>query len=612
MGLTLSKLGDSLRFLAQTHVGEASVAQIVASDKGALRRRWWYYAAVSRRSIMRGLRQARSLSAVWILAVGAALSLAAQGVVSTAAASAAAHGTQPRSAGVQPRSVGELDCNGLSPVQRPVKSTIPCIDPRGSDGGRFSDNGHYIGHDEPSTRFISGQPGSGDDTTFTERLPADPAALPTVRHPGRDVTHWFELSVAPWFSTTVCDPLSTPLLPCTAKSDANAPHGRYPGAGAAFVELQFYPPGFAPFADSISCDNTHWCSALTIDSLECLGSGLAVGPCNNNCPEPVNFGFIQTNGVPTGPPSPQLSDLASLTPNAHTLMMHPGDKITVRLFDAKIPGGHALEARERDHTTGQTGFMIASAANGFVNTSPIDCTGTRFNFQPEYSSARARNVIPWGFGPYMINSQFEIGHFEPCTSVSGKGTSKVGSFTDTFFKHCAGPYESTKDTTNSFEPDDSPCFRSGDTHGGKAAPNLVTGCAVFDDAIGDLDYDGTPYYPDWPNSTVPDSFPSPFLQQQPTTVGGNRYPRIQFVTDASATEFNTNCDVFTGQGCVLPPKGPGSFYPFWTLAKVGGLCTWEFGNMSNGKVFGRDAQYGSVGSGTAGAFAGPVRSNPRC
>jgi hypothetical protein len=78
------------------------------------------------------------------------------------------------------------------------------------------------------------------------------------------------------------------------------------------------------------------------------------------------------------------------------------------------PGGGALEAIETDQTTGQTGYMIASAANGFMNTSPADCSGTPFNFAQEYSSARAQNFIPWGFGPYMINSQFEIGHFEPC------------------------------------------------------------------------------------------------------------------------------------------------------------------------------------------------------
>jgi hypothetical protein len=38
------------------------------------------------------------------------------------------------------------------------------------------------------------------------------------------------------------------------------------GGGAAFMQLQFYPPGHAPFVDSISCDNAHRCAALTIDS----------------------------------------------------------------------------------------------------------------------------------------------------------------------------------------------------------------------------------------------------------------------------------------------------------------------------------------------------------
>ena len=42
------------------------------------------------------------------------------------------------------------------------------------------------------------------------------------------------------------------------------------------------------------------------------------------------------------------------------------------------------------------------------------------------------------------------------------------------------------------------------------------------------------------------------------------------------------------------------------------MCFWEFGNMRNGNTFGGDAQYGAVGPGTIGAFAGPIRSNPNC
>jgi hypothetical protein len=558
---------------------------------------------------MKKLRRAGHLPALSLLAAVAAIALSLQGLSASVAANAAS--SAATTASVAPRSTGELDCNGLSPIQHPVKDGIDCLDPRGSWDGRFYENGHYIGHDEPSIRFISSQPGSGDDIRFTEQLPVEPHGLPTVRHPGHDVTDTFELTPAPWFSLTVCDPDSTPMLPCTPESDANAPNGSYPGAGAAFVELQFYPPGAAPFVDNTSCDDTHWCSALTIDSAECAGSGDTAGPCSQDCPEPVNFGFIQTDGVPTGPPSPQLSDLATLTPNRDTLLMNPGDDITVHMFDARVPGGRALEARITDFTTGQSGFMIASAANGFMNTDPTTCDGTPFNFQPEYSTASARNLVPWGFGPYMINDEFEIGHFEACTSVSGPQTYTVGSFSDTYYTNCSGPYESASEDPT-LEPDDSPCYPFGDTHGGTAAPNLVTGCDVFFDAIGDLDYDGSSYWPDWPDSTRPDRFPSTFLQLQPTTSGGHQYSQIQFVTDNSATQLNDNCNPLTGTDCVLPPDGPGNFYPYWTQALVNGSCVWEFGNMSNGNTFGGDAQYGSVTPETQGAFAGPILRNPQC
>jgi hypothetical protein len=562
-------------------------------------------------------RQARRLPVFSVLIAGSAIAMAVPALTTTAsAATGAAARPRPVGAvvhqathGVKPNGTGELDCNGFSPIQRPVKLDLPCADPRGSDGGRFVDHGHYIGHDEPSMRFLSTRSGSGNDFSITENLPRDPKALPTVTTPGKDVTHWFELTVAPWFSTDVCDPNSAPLLPCTAGSDKNAPHGNYPGGGQAFVELQFYAPGFAPFVDATSCDDTHWCSALTIDSLECQGNGSS--NCNNNCIEPVNFAFVQTNGVPTGPPSPQKSNLATLTPNSHTLLMNPGDKITIHMWDAKIPGGHALEARETDHTMGRSGFMIASAKNGFMNTNPFDCTGTPFNFQPAYDTARAANVIPWGIGPYMINTQYEIGHWEACTSVSGPAVLTVGSFKDTYFKHCTSPYETGPDSGKVFEPNDSPCYMKGDTHGGTVAPNLVTGCDVFFGAIGDLDYDGSPYRADWPHSLSAGLFPAPFLQRQPTT-GGHQYPQIQFMTDTSATEFNTGCNLVSGKGCVLPPKGPGHFFPFFTLAKAGGNCVWEFGNMHNGRSFGGVRQYGRVGPGTIGAFAGRVRPRPSC
>ena len=76
---------------------------------------------VNEEAAMRKFWQAHRLSALAILIASAALSLAAQGLVTTATASSA--GTPGAAAkAVRPRAVGGLDCNGLSPVQRPAEA----------------------------------------------------------------------------------------------------------------------------------------------------------------------------------------------------------------------------------------------------------------------------------------------------------------------------------------------------------------------------------------------------------------------------------------------------------------------------------------------------------
>jgi hypothetical protein len=523
------------------------------------------------------------------------------------------------SQGIRPNAVGELDCNGFSHIQRPVSRTMLCTDIRGLyPGQRFYDNGHYIGHDEPSIRFLSHRPGSGNNVTFTERLGRDPAALPTTRHPGHDITHYFELSPAPWFGMTICDPRSYPQTPCRPNSDANAPHPGLPnGGGAAFMEMQFYPPGDAPRVDSISCNNAHWCAALTIDSLEANKAK----KLNNKCIEPVNFAFIQRNGVPAGPPGPPTATLATFTPNKQTLMMNPGDVVSTHMWDAAIGGGqHAFKVTIHDLTTHQSGFMVASAANGFMNTSFSNCHGHPFNFQPMYNTARPQNSITWSVLQSGILTQFEIGHFIPCTTVSHPVKLEITTTVfDKTWLFCHGAYENagppdSKPRAN--EPTDGLCYKKGFTHGMFAVPpNEVTGCEDNLTQNGDLDFDGTPYYRDWPDSRNPGRFPSPFLQQQPTTHGA-RYPFLQFETDVPASEFNT-CVPGNLKGCAVPPPGaPGHFYPFYTQAMVGGHCVWEFGNMHNGATFGGDAQYAHLIP--HGFFKGQFdlssfpRKNPQC
>jgi hypothetical protein len=534
----------------------------------------------------------------------AAAALAAVQLIAPGASLAAAGGS---AAALNVHPVGNLDCNGYSPIQRPVKpGGIICAEVHGAGGesGQLEDNGHYIGHDEPTVQFYSNQPGSSTNVTYVQTLPRDPRQRPTVHGPLKDTTHFFELMPALWYSMALCDPNSYPLAPCQPDSDTNSPHGSFLGGGSAFLELQFYPPGFPPLADGLSCDGTHWCAALTIDSLECTPGFTS---CNNNCTEPVNFAFVQTNGVPTGPPSPQDANVRSVTPNQATLRMNPGDKLKIRIFDNRKAG--ALETQIRDLSSGRTGFMLASAANGFMNTSIAGCSGTPWSFRPLYSTAKTINQGGWAAA--NINVAYEVGHFTPCTRVQGFAPVMVGNYADPSWNFCRGPYENAgppDGSSTSAEANDAPCFKAGDTHGPlHSAPDLATGCTGAD-----LDYDGTSYWADWPDSLTPGMFPSAMTISQPVTGQGARYPRMQFLTDNPAS--NTACNPTTLVGCVVPPtQAPGHFYPYWTLAHVQGACVWEFGQMPNGNTFGKDKQYGkpTVALGLL-EDASPIMHNRNC
>ena len=94
-----------------------------------------------------------------------------------------------------------------------------------------------------------------------------------------------------------------------------------------------YPPGFTPFVDSTTCSATQWCAALTIDSLEC---SFQFATCDTGCIEPVNFAFLQTNGVPAGNPAPQDPTLSAFMGNANTLKMNPGDVLKVSISDVPL------------------------------------------------------------------------------------------------------------------------------------------------------------------------------------------------------------------------------------------------------------------------------------
>src|SRR5690348_4938976 len=125
--------------------------------------------------------------------------------------------------------------------------------------------GHYVGHDEPAAAFYSDEPGSGNHVRWTMTLPSDPSSANPLT-PGK--AYNFELHPAFWFGMSMCDTQSYPeqLSTCTPDSDTNAVDPAFSAvkAGQAFLEMQFYPPGFVTWPNGLSCDGTSWCAALNI------------------------------------------------------------------------------------------------------------------------------------------------------------------------------------------------------------------------------------------------------------------------------------------------------------------------------------------------------------
>ncbi|HUY08140.1 MAG TPA: hypothetical protein VMW80_01640 [Candidatus Dormibacteraeota bacterium] len=550
--------------------------------------------------------------------------------------------TPTTTTGIAPNPVNELDCNGFSTTFKSVKPDLGglCTDPLtppgtwGAQATRFYDNGHYIGHDEPSVKFISSTPGSGNNMTYYMRLATDPSGTPTALPGPNNTTDYAELSPAPWFGLPICDPLSYPQNPCTPQSDSNLGGiTQANAAGDAFMELQFYPPGFTPFATSPSCDQTHWCAALTIDSLEATFGFAQINPA---CEEPVNFAYLQTNGVPAGPPSPQLSDTATLTPNAKTLMLNGGDVLQVTIQDVHVPaypysvggtaalvkGGLALQTTVTDLTTHQSGTMTASAANGFMDTHGIvdgavdtACLGQPYNFTAEYGTASQQNQVPWAALEGGVLMEDELGHFEACSSVSSLlSSSGYGIAGDPdIYQVCnsgsegnggSGTEQGCGPTTVTAAGATDSCPGATTEDGlacpappGASAPDSYEGLnCEYSNALcmpkgpRPISNDGATTVADWPVAGCQDNyFQNGDLDFEGTSYqpdwpnGQSNHPTsFQYIgpfTNGQTypqVQIETDllasegfCSTASGLGCTVPPVGA-TFYPFWTLGRAQG------------------------------------------
>ena len=454
-----------------------------------------------------------------------------------------------------------------------------CLDPFHSIGK----NGAYTGHDEPTVQFNSHRPGTGGKRLlYYVTLPKNPPTKPNQA--GTGGTWDFQLRATFWFGLTLCDSESWPNFTktCTPNSDSNAlfrssnPHSRHfigKGPGNAFLELQFYSPGWVPQFTGFGCSATKWCANMTIDSLsdnantgvpqnsDCLNNHLLVGE------EPVNWAYVTKSGKSQAPANPlALSDdptLKGLNPDlSKDLLMNPGDKLRMFMHDTKA--GFRVDIT--DLTTGQHGSMTASIANGFGHVlyqpHAAKCHVAPYAFHPMYNSAVKRGTT-WAAHTTNVGASDEIGHFEYCNAIDPN----TGACTQ------PGAGEDTLDA------DDQACLDGSQL--GALIP--IMGC-LLDDG----DFDGPSYRHVWPGSFKNPALDAkvhetPFRFTVPSS-RGKQLENVSFENDLARIERQEpgnrqpECDATTGQHCFSPPLGA-KFYPIYTLAREGGRCWFQQGDV---------------------------------
>jgi hypothetical protein len=257
-----------------------------------------------------------------------------------------------------------------------------------------------------------------------------------------------------------------------------------------------------------------------------------------------------------------------------------------------------------DLTSGQSGSMTASAANGFgqevFKPSAASCTLHTYNFHPMYSTTTPATRVVWAAHSYNIAFSDEIGHFEYCGSNSVKTTTDpyLGPTTT-----CTKKFSGDKDASYSGYGDDVQClgppyYTSTRIH--------VTGCIGYDPVTGgDPDFDAVTYTTSWPGSTTqtqdvalhpqPLEF-TPFTFYYALASQYVNYQRVAFENDLPRIELDVAngpgakpCNRLTGVDCTDPAtpawnSGNPVFYPIYTTTTEhnvnlpgGESCIWQYG-----------------------------------
>ena len=243
------------------------------------------------------------------------------------------------------------------------------------------------------------------------------------------------------------------------------------------------------------------------------------------------------SGAPHAPPSPLDRTDATFTPSAATdLFMGSGDVLAIDIHD----GAAGLTAIVHDLTTGQTGSMTASAANGFAQVlyepTSATCHQAPYTFRPMYATSSEHTRVPWAAHTYNVAFSDEIGHFEYCNAVADEGG------------------DCTEQRRAGLDDDDTRLLQRRPSRPSSRSEAV---------SRTDNDFDGSSYQPVWPGADPNRGqdkkyHPSSILFTSPLFNGTQNYSRVAFEADLpriEAADFGGICNRFTGTELREPPAG---------------------------------------------------------
>ena len=216
--------------------------------------------------------------------------------------------------------------------------------------------------------------------------------------------------------------------------------------------------------------------------------------------------------------------------------MNSGDDLTVDMHDTAA----GFQVVIHDLTTGQSGSMTASVANGLqqVKYEPTasTCHEQPYAYHPMYGSSSEHTRVPWAAHTYNVAFSDEIGHFEYCNGVR-RG------------RDCTRPDDET-----ALDDDDVGCFNADDSLlvpiGGCLGDRHRLRRALLRPQLagnGAEPRAGPEVPPD------PDRCSRARSSTGTRTTAGSAFetdlPRIE------AADFGGSCDRLTGNGCTNPPPG---------------------------------------------------------